>query len=81
MTTENDAAAGLQGRPARLLTLNEVCERVSRSRWWIRSAIAAGKFPSPVSAGTRSPLWVEGEIDAWIASLIAERNAARGAAA
>lgn len=80
MKTTKVPVSEAPSRPARLIPLSEVCERVGRSRWWIRSTIVAGKFPAPVSAGTRSPLWVEAEIEAWIGGLIAERNAMQGAA-
>lgn len=68
-------AADLQPRPARLLSLNDVCSRTGRSRWWVRAAVLEGRFPKPVSTGSRSPRWVEHEVDAWISNLIAERDA------
>ena len=37
------------------------------------AGIAANTFPKPVKVGTRS-LWVEAEIDQWIADRIAERD-------
>ncbi|RLP78263.1 AlpA family phage regulatory protein [Xanthobacter tagetidis] len=71
----------MERRPGqRLLSLAEVCERTGRSRWWVRAAVLEGRFPAPVSTGSRSPRWVDSEIDGWIASLIAERDAQAGAA-
>ena len=35
--------------------------------------VRAGKFPKPVKVGCRN-LWVEDEIDNWIAERIAERD-------
>ena len=39
----------------------------------IYELIRKGEFPQPVKRG-RSSLWVESEIDAWIAGLKAERD-------
>jgi prophage regulatory protein len=64
--------------PLRFISLTEVCNRTSYSRWWLRDAINAGKFPKPVRTDGRS-LFVEHEVEAWIAERIAERDA--GAAA
>lgn len=66
-------------RQQRLLSQAEVCRRVGRSRWWIRENVLAGKFPRPVSTGTRSPLWVDSEIDDYIDALVAQRDAAASA--
>lgn len=69
-----------EARPARLLSLHDVCDRTGRSRWWVRGAILEGRFPKPVSTGSRSPRWVEHEIEEWIEKLIQQRDATRGAA-
>ena len=66
-------------RPARLISLADVCDRTGRSRWWVRSAVTEGRFPKPVSTGSRSPRWIEHEVDDWIEGLIAERDASHGA--
>jgi prophage regulatory protein len=62
----------------RLLSLVETCKRVGRSRWWVRDEVTAGRFPKPVSYGSRAVMFVEHEIDAWIEKLIEQRD--RGAA-
>jgi predicted DNA-binding transcriptional regulator AlpA len=46
----------------------------------IRSLIASGEFPKPVTV-SKTDLWVESEIDAWIDYKIAERDGAIGGAA
>lgn len=56
-----------------LLTRKEVERRVGLSCTSIYAGIAAGTFPKPVKVGKRS-LWVETEIDQWIADRIAERD-------
>jgi len=56
-----------------LLQRHEVERRVGLGCTSIYAGIAAGTFPKPVKVGKRS-LWVETEIDAWIAERIAERD-------
>jgi predicted DNA-binding transcriptional regulator AlpA len=45
----------------------------------IYELIRKGEFPMPVKRG-RSSLWIESEIDAWIAELKEERDRERSAA-
>ena len=61
--------------PLRLISLTKVCQRINKSRWWVRGERLAGRFPEPVKTGD----FVEHEIEAWIEARIAERDA--GAAA
>lgn len=56
-----------------LLQRYEVERRVGLGCTSIYAGIAAGTFPRPVKIGKRS-LWVETEIDQWIADRIAERD-------
>ena len=58
----------------RLIPMSEVEKRVSRSRWWIRDEINAGRFPQPVEIAGRRVVFVAQEIDQWIAGLIAKRD-------
>ena len=62
-----------------LLRLREVCRRTCKSRSEIYRRIAAGDFPQPVKLGERASAWPEHEVNAWIASRIAARDA-KGAA-
>jgi predicted DNA-binding transcriptional regulator AlpA len=55
------------------IPLREVERRVSKSRWWIREQITAGRFPLPVMLGDR-PSWVESEIEGYQQNLIANRS-------
>ncbi|MGE4372904.1 MAG: helix-turn-helix transcriptional regulator [Xanthobacter sp.] len=61
-------------KPVKLLSLTEVSERIGRSRWWITRNCRVGDFPRPVNTGTRYPLFIEHEIEAWVASLVEARD-------
>lgn len=56
-----------------LLTFAQTSSKTACGRTRIYAGIAAGTFPRPVRVGCRS-LWVESEIDQWIADRIAERD-------
>lgn len=56
-----------------LLSFDDVASRVGLGRTRIYAGVASGDFPKPVKIGRRS-LWVEAEIDQWIAARIAERD-------
>ncbi len=60
----------------KLLRLPQVIDRTSLRRSTIYEMMEAGKFPRPVKLNLRSNGWVETEIDAWLASRVAEREAA-----
>lgn len=57
-----------------LLPRREVERRVGLGRSAIYERIAAGTFPRPVKLGASS-VWVESEVEAWIAARIRERDA------
>lgn len=61
--------------PTRLLRLPEVIARTGMSRSAVYAASAKGAFPQPVKLSERSSAWVESEIDAWLASRVAQRDA------
>lgn len=61
-------------KPPRFLRLAEVIRRVGLGKSAIYTRIRAKAFPKQVDLGGVS-VWVESEIDAWIAARIAERNA------
>jgi prophage regulatory protein len=65
----------------RLLRLPNVLQRVALGRSQVYALVGAGKFPRPVHLGERTVAWVEREVDAWIASRIAERESCAAAAA
>jgi prophage regulatory protein len=58
----------------RLIRFPETCKRTSKSRAGIYAAINRGDFPKPVKLGPKSVAFVEAEVDAWIADLMASRD-------
>ena len=61
-------------RPLILLRLPEVQRRTGKSKSDIYREVAAGSFPRPVQLSERARGWVEGEVNAWIAARVAERD-------
>lgn len=55
--------------PLRLIRLPEVIARVGLKRSSIYQRMAEGRFPKGRSLGPRCTVWVEAEIDAWIATI------------
>jgi prophage regulatory protein len=62
----------------KLLSKRQVREKVIYSPAHIARLEAAGQFPKRVRLGTGRVGWVEQEIDAWIITRIAERDADTG---
>lgn len=58
-----------QSAPARLLRLPEVMNRVGLKRSAIYQRMSDGTFPRSRSLGPKCSVWVEAEIDRWIASI------------
>jgi prophage regulatory protein len=56
-----------------LLTFAQTSAKVAIGRTSIYAGIAAKTFPAPIKSGKRS-LWVESEVEQWIADRIAERD-------
>ncbi|MCC6480619.1 MAG: AlpA family transcriptional regulator [Sphingomonadaceae bacterium] len=56
-----------QSKPQRLIRLAEVKQRVGLSRASIYKRMSEGRFPKSRSLGSRCAVWVEAEIDDWIA--------------
>jgi prophage regulatory protein len=56
-------------KPQRLIRLNEVKQRVGLSRASIYKRMSEGRFPKSRSLGSRCAVWVEAEIDEWIATI------------
>ena len=61
--------------PLRLLRLPAVRAKTGLPTSTIYAAMAGGTFPRCVALGPRVVGWVEGEIDDWIATRIAKRDA------
>ncbi len=60
----------------KLLRLPQVIERTSLKRSTIYEMMSNGSFPKPVKLNLRSNGWIESEIGDWVATRIAEREAA-----
>lgn len=58
------------------LTAKGVKPESKTQRWRL---IKEGAFPRPLKSGSQN-VWLESEIDAWIAQRVAERDGAQGAA-
>ncbi len=65
---EIDAQRGVTAK--RLLRLPEVMSRVGLKRSTIYKRMSDGSFPRSRSLGPKCAVWIEDEIDAWIASVI-----------
>jgi prophage regulatory protein len=76
-----DAAVAAETPPGnrayrRLIKRKQVLERTGLSNSGMYELIARGLFPKPVKpTGARSSAWVEEEVDQFIASCIAQRDA------
>ena len=57
--------------PTRFLRLPEVQARTGLSRSTIYVRLDQGRFPRPVSLGSRAVGWIESELDEWIRERIA----------
>ena len=55
--------------PARLIRLPEVIERVGLRRSAIYQRMSEGRFPKSRSLGPKCSVWVEAEIEQWIAEV------------
>lgn len=60
--------------PLRFLRIREVLARTGLSKSTLYDRIRAGTFPKPVRLGGTLSAWVESEVEAWMATRIAERD-------
>ena len=70
--TERPRSERATNPPIRILRLPEVVARTGLSRSTIYVRLEQGRFPRPVSLGSRAVGWIESEIDAWLRERIAE---------
>lgn len=63
----------------RLLTAQQVVERVGLCKSELYARIREGRFPKQVPLGPQRVAFVESEIDAWIAARLKARDAGEGA--
>ena len=66
--------------PTRFLRRPEVQARTGLARSTIQVRLAEGRFPRPVSLGSRAVGWIEAEVDEWIRERIAESRDTESAA-
>ena len=66
--------------PTRFLRRPEVTARTGLARSTIQVRLAEGRFPRPVSLGSRAVGWIEAEVDEWIRERIAESRDTESAA-
>ena len=57
-----------------ILRRKQVQDRTGLSRSTIYLRIQQGTFPRPISLGPRAVGWLENEIEAWLTSLIEDRD-------
>lgn len=68
--TSERPCAGPIPSPPRLIRLPEVMARVGLKRSTIYQRMSEGKFPKSRSLGPKCAVWVEQEIDAWVADVV-----------
>ena len=61
-----------------ILRRKQVEARTGLSRSTIYLRIQKGTFPKPINLGARAVGWVKDEIDAWLASCVANRDSRQG---
>ena len=49
-----------------LMRIEQVCERIQRSRSWIWGAVQRDEFPVPVRLSARCTRWDSHAVDQWI---------------
>jgi predicted DNA-binding transcriptional regulator AlpA len=54
--------------PFAVLSIAQVAKRVSRSEFWVRRAVHAGRFPAPRRMGGRN-VWLAADLSAFVANL------------
>lgn len=59
----------------KLLTLPATLEKTALKRSTLYVMVAGGEFPKPVKIGPRRIAFVESEVNDWVASRIATRDA------
>lgn len=60
-----------QATAPRFIRMKEVCRKTGLAKSSIYGKIAAGTFPLPIRLSERAVAFVESEIDAWMAAVLA----------
>ena len=61
-------------RKRALERIEQVSERIQRSRSWIWDAVRRGEFVAPIRLSTRCTRWDSSAVDQWIDQQLAERS-------
>ena len=70
-----EAAEQQFGRPARFIRLPEVKTMTALSRATIYKRMKAQRFPQAITLSVRLTVWIDLEVQAWIAQQIASQRA------
>jgi prophage regulatory protein len=49
-----------------LLNTKDLIQKLRKSRSWIYTEMAAGRFPKPIKIGARAVVWRESDIASWL---------------
>ena len=63
--------------PGRFLSIKDVARETSLSPQTIRRWVRAGKFPPSRPIESQRVIWLESEVEAWKASVLAQPDSAR----
>jgi prophage regulatory protein len=66
---DREQTHGPRGPPCRLLSKMEVCDKVGLDYSYIWKLMHRGKFPRSRLIGDKRVMWLESEVDQWIADL------------
>ncbi len=83
LRTQRPASIARATKPRRkdkLLRMPNVQERVPFSKQHIYNLIRAGDFPAPIALSRNTVVWLEREIDKWVAQRVKERKRVTGRA-
>ena len=58
----------------RILRRDEVTKKIGLERSAIYERVRAGTMPAPIRLGPKAVGWLESELDAWLVTLVAERD-------
>lgn len=74
---QNPEVEAASNEPApRLLSIREVCARLSVSRSWLWRKVATGEFPRPIKLSANRTAWPEAEVSEFIRAAIRKGRAA-----
>ena len=57
-----------------LIPVAEVAFRIGASRSFVKTSVAAGRFPPPLVLGVRKRVWLLREVEDWLQDRAADRD-------